>query len=161
MARSAGAIDISTVSGAFARRGTLAVDAEFLKVMDHVTLSDDTVVFIDGRKAWAFEKDSYYYGDAPVVLEWESGEDPDDGGYQEWVWFRMVFDLSDPDATVTVNFFNENTDDPAKSHEMEASDSGQEIWVGINGRRFHYQIVHDENTDVAIRDIAYHTERIG
>ena len=159
MVYSAGAIDISTVNGAFARRGTLAA-LEFLKVMDHIQLSDDSVVFIDGSRAWKFDKDSHTYGDAPVVLEWESGEDPDNMPYQEWVWFRMVFDLSDPDATFTVNFYNENSDDPAKTQEMSASDSGQEIWVGINGRRFSYGISHTENTDIAIRDIMYHTERI-
>ena len=109
-------------------------------------------MFTDGRRVFEFEKDTYKYGNTPIVMNWTSGADPDVALYHKAQWFKITFTMvGGSDESFTVTFTNEKNE--SKSVSVSQGDSDKIRWLGLNGHRFHYTVSHADDKDLDIRQV--------
>jgi hypothetical protein len=144
-------VDVSTENYQLARRGT-GEEQEFLRFMDHVLLSDGTLIFTDSSSIYAFGKDVGNYGSAPIAMRWTSGEFPGDNLWQSCVEVKVTYES---DVNFTLTIYNESGS--SKSILLQGGtpppDSGKTWFISLNGRRFYFTI--DSTGDTKIRRVQF------
>jgi len=137
----ASCFDLSLKTGAISKRDS----TNPIMVMDWTTLSDDTIIFVNGTQFRKFDYSTPSYW----PLEWRTFKFPD-STWQNLKWIRVTGDFEEDFQIVA---FNDETSPASKIIPISASDSGKIKYVNLNGRRFYLSISDISNSNNIIDEI--------
>jgi len=151
---SARSLDVSTQTGAVARRGDVA--NTILQIQDSTKLSDDILIYASDDTVFQFAPNLYHYASAPGDMLWKSGYFADeDDAFKNCIGLRCVFTAAYP---LVITIFNkEGTFSKAVS--LAITDSGKYKFLRLMGRGFYWKINYSYTDNLDLSRIIFYTEQ--